>query len=410
MKSLSFVHLADLHLGYTQYNLPERREDFSRVFVEAVDRTLELKPDFAILAGDIFDSPRPSNQTLATAVRELRRLREAGVKVFATDGSHDMEPNVMTGTVLTPLHNAGLICYLPRLEGSAFRGEDYYIYGLPGSRSLMEADGKFPSYLKDKPPKPEPSAFNILVFHGALDDPRYSPPYFKPDIRVDHLPSGFQYYAGGHIHEPKRLEFKGGLLAYPGCLETTDYSEAAVEKGFYHVRVEAPDAVPRVERISVEKARRFIVEERDYSGMTPKAVFQESSNLLASLDSEGAVVVFLLKGQLPPGYRKSEVDVHGIRSSAPKALHTMVLNQMTEAELAEEDVFRLKEARELKTLAYRYLFEYFRHRYPGGVDVKMAKIALELLDPLIQGEEGKVKTLLEEAVEGFPAKDEGSKP
>ncbi|RLI37495.1 exonuclease SbcCD subunit D, partial [Candidatus Bathyarchaeota archaeon] len=45
MKPFSFVHVADIHLGYEQYNLAIRREDFKRAFEEVVDKTLELKPD-----------------------------------------------------------------------------------------------------------------------------------------------------------------------------------------------------------------------------------------------------------------------------------------------------------------------------------------------------------------------------
>ena len=64
MKAFSFVHAADLHLGYAQYNLDVRRKDFNNVFEELVDKTIALKPDFMILAGDIFEHARPSNSTL----------------------------------------------------------------------------------------------------------------------------------------------------------------------------------------------------------------------------------------------------------------------------------------------------------------------------------------------------------
>jgi hypothetical protein len=38
-------HAADLHLGYAQYGLEARREDFDRAFEELVNKTIELKPD-----------------------------------------------------------------------------------------------------------------------------------------------------------------------------------------------------------------------------------------------------------------------------------------------------------------------------------------------------------------------------
>jgi DNA repair exonuclease SbcCD nuclease subunit len=54
MKPFSFVHVADLHIGYAQYNLDVRREDFENAFKEVVDKTIELKPDFILIAGDLF--------------------------------------------------------------------------------------------------------------------------------------------------------------------------------------------------------------------------------------------------------------------------------------------------------------------------------------------------------------------
>ena len=49
MKPFSFVHVADLHLGYAQYNLDVRRQDFDNAFKEVVDETLELKPSFNLI-------------------------------------------------------------------------------------------------------------------------------------------------------------------------------------------------------------------------------------------------------------------------------------------------------------------------------------------------------------------------
>ncbi len=398
MKPFSFVHLADIHLGYMQYNLTERREDFTRVFVEAVEKTLKLKPSFVLLAGDIFDSPRPSNQTLATAIRELRKLKEAGIKVFAVDGSHDLEPNIMTGTILVPLHNAGLINYLPRLEGSCWVDENYYIYGVQSSRSLREADEKILRHIREKPPKPKPNLFNIFVFHGALDNPKYVPPYLKPDIRMEYLPEGFNYYAGGHVHEPTIQKFKTGILVYPGCLETTTYTEAKISKGFYYVEVESLDSPPKIERIEIENTRRFVVEEKDFSGKLPDQITLEAINQISKMDVEDAILVLLLKGELPPGSKKSQIDIPRIRGSAKKALHTVILNQMVEAEQLKLPP-KIKETKELKTVAYEYLLKMFREqKYPEDFCLKMAKVAIDILDPLLEGDEEKVKSILEEAV------------
>ena len=108
MKPFSFVHAADLHLGYSQYGLEARRQDFDNAFKELVDKTIELKPDFMIIAGDLFHQPRPSNVTLENTIRSFKRLKDAGIPVLTVDGSHDSAPNTITGTILYPLGQRGI--------------------------------------------------------------------------------------------------------------------------------------------------------------------------------------------------------------------------------------------------------------------------------------------------------------
>ncbi|MDQ7055413.1 MAG: hypothetical protein Q9M89_02505 [Persephonella sp.] len=43
---MRFVHISDTHLGYHQYGLKERAEDFFDVFLEAVEFAISKKVDF----------------------------------------------------------------------------------------------------------------------------------------------------------------------------------------------------------------------------------------------------------------------------------------------------------------------------------------------------------------------------
>lgn len=351
-----------------------------------------------IISGDVFDSPRPPNTTLATAVRVLRKLREAGIPVLTVEGSHDMEPNVITGTVLLPLHNAGLITYLPRLEGASWRNEECYVYGLRNFRGLKEADESLPKYYEEKPPKPHPSLFNIFVFHGALDSVPTLQSNIQPDIRADQIPEGFQYYAGGHLHKPVYCNFKGGVLAYPGCLETTAYDEAETEKGLLHVKVKDRETPPEIEKIKNETARPFRVLEKDLSNIPPDEITKEANRLLAESDREGEVLILILKGLLPISVKRSQINTPSIASTPRKALYVKVLNQLVEA-AKPEILLKLREARELKTAAYNYFLEVFSKRSGEEAGRRLAKAAVDLLGPLLSGEKSKVKELLEEAVE-----------
>jgi len=380
-----------------QYNLAERREDFSKAFKQCVEKTLALKPDFAILAGDIFDSPRPPNVTLATAIRELRRLKDAGIPVLAVDGSHDQEPNVLTGTVLIPLHNAGLLEYLPRRKGACWENERYYVYGLRSCRGLREADEKLPKYLQENPPQPRENKFNICVFHGCVEGLPGMSPVIRPDLRADHLPPDFDYYAGGHIHTTAQVEFKRGMLVYPGPIETNSYDEARVEKGFFHVKVEPKERRTTLERIPLEGTRRFIVQEHDFSNKPPSFIVEHTRQLLAAHDEEGAILVFIMNGSLPQGVRRSQVNLPDIRASAKKALHVIIVNNLAEA--TTPTLGLPKTSLELRTMAHSYMAQILTPQVGSEKSGKLASLAVEILDPLLKNDEEAVRTLLRRAAD-----------
>ena len=151
MKAFSFVHTADLHLGYAQYGLEVRRQDFDDAFNELVQKTIELKPDFMIISGDLFHQPRPSNVTLENAIKSFKRLRDANIPVLTVDGSHDSAPNSITSTILNPLDSAGLIHHLPRHVGASWKKSDCcYVYGIPNFRSRHKTEESLPAIYATK--------------------------------------------------------------------------------------------------------------------------------------------------------------------------------------------------------------------------------------------------------------------
>ncbi len=268
MKAFSFVHAADLHLGYAQYGLEARRQDFDNAFKELVDKTIELNPDFMIIAGDLFHQPRPSNVTLENTIRSFKRLKDADITVLTVDGSHDSAPNTVTGTILYPLDSAGLIHHLPRHRGACWRKPDScYVYGIPNFHNKHKTEEALPKFMAENPPAPKGNVCNIFVFHGAVDLPSVKPPYIEAELSPDQLPGGFNYYAAGHVHEQYQGKFKGGILAYSGCTETADYREAKYQKGFLqgHSKREVRNII---RTLSLTSPRKFIIFEQDFSGMS----------------------------------------------------------------------------------------------------------------------------------------------
>jgi DNA repair exonuclease SbcCD nuclease subunit len=401
LRAFSFVHAADLHLGYAQYGLEARREDFDKAFQELVDKTIQLKPDFVIIAGDLFHQARPSNTTLENAIKNFSRLREAGIPVLTVDGSHDSAPNVVTGTILNPLDSAGLIYHLPRHDGACWRKPDCcYVYGVPNYRTRRKTEELLPTFIEQNKPTPDPALFNIFVFHMALDLPSVKPPYMEAEAPPELIPEDFNYYAAGHVHTPYKEKFKNGLLVYSGCTETVNYDEAKNKKGFYHVKVDEKGTVSP-EFIELESTRKFVVLEQDFTGITPSKITEQAVQLVRGVDEEGTIIIPMLKGVLPAEASRAEVDVAQIRSAAERALFVHPLVLLRESEVSEEIVRSIFESefKDLKTKTLEYFLQIFSERYSRDEAEKIARLAVSLIEPLTKKQEEKVKQTIEELLE-----------
>ncbi len=398
MKPFSFVHAADLHLGYAQYGLEVRRQDFDNAFRELVDKTIELKVDFLIIAGDLFHQARPSNVTLENTIRSFKRLKDAGITVLTVDGSHDSAPNTITGTILYPLDSAGLIHHLPRHSGACWRKQDCCcVYGIPNFHNKHKTQEALPKFMAENQPTPEKGVYNIFVFHGTLDQPNLKPPYIEAELSPEQLPNDFNYYAAGHVHERYVEKFKGGVLVYSGCTETADYREAVYPKGFMYVRVNEKCEVD-LQAIDLSSSRRFIILKQDFNGLASSKITELMTQQVRDNDSEGAIIIPVLTGTLPVEASRSEIDTGKIRNAAEKALlvHPLVLLKET---AISDDVARSifeSEFKDLRTKAYDYFLEIFTQRYGREEAEKIAHSALNLIEPLSRKQEDKVKKLIEE--------------
>jgi len=399
LKPFSFVHAADLHLGYSQYGLEARRQDFDDAFKELVDRTVQLKPDFLIIAGDLFHQARPSNHTLENTIRSFKRLKDAGIPVLTVDGSHDSAPNTITSTILYPLDSAGLIIHLPRHQGACWSKKDCcYVYGIPTYHNRQKTQEALPKFMAENQPTPKAGVANIFVFHGAVDLPSVKGP-FEAEILPEELPNGFCYYAAGHVHERFVGKFKDGILVYSGCIETVGYDEAKYPKGFFHVKVnEKGEAAP--EPIDLSSPRRFVLAEQDFTGMSSSKITELAIQIVREADEEGAVVIPVLKGTLPAEANRTEIDIAKIRCAGEKALlvHPIVL--LKETSVSDEIVRSIFESgfKDLKTKAFEYFQQIFADRYGKEEAEKNSKAALNLIEPLIRKQDEKVKQVIEDLV------------
>ncbi|PMB75019.1 MAG: hypothetical protein C0193_02480, partial [Candidatus Bathyarchaeota archaeon] len=213
------------------------------------------------------------------------------------------------------------------------------------------------------------------------------------------IPEGFNYYAAGHVHTPYKGKFKTGMLVYPGSTETINYDEAKVEKGFYYVEV-SENGEPSPQFIKLNSPRKFIVLEQDFTGVTATKITELVVQLVKGADEEGAILVPVLRGVLPAETSRAEVDVAQIRSAAEKALlvHPVVLLRESEVpEAVVRSIFE-SEIKDLKTKSFEYFLQIFSERYSREEAEKIARAALNLIEPLTKKQDEKVKQVLEELI------------
>jgi DNA repair exonuclease SbcCD nuclease subunit len=252
--------------------------------------------------------------------------------------------------------------------------------------------------MTEKPPVPEENVANIFVLHGAVDLQGVKPPYMEAELAPEMLPSGFGYYAAGHIHERFSTKFKNGYLVYSGCMETAGYDEAKYPKGFNYVQGDETGEFC-IEPLELFSPRQFIIlDETDFSGMTSAKITEIATQMVKDADMDGVVLIPVLKGTLPAEASRTEIDISKIRSAGEKALlvHPVVL--LKETAVSEEVVRSIFEGnfKDLKTKAFEYFVEIFSERYSKEEAEKIAHSALALIDPLTRKQEEKVKQTIEE--------------
>lgn len=361
--SFSFIHTADLHLGTMQYGLEERRKDFSEAFSHVVDAALKSEVDFFIIAGDFFDNPRPSSATLTLAISELKRLKEQKIPVLAVNGSHDTSQTAET-SILTPLDKAELLHFLPLSGSEGWSNKDCYVYGLFNYSSRLRLIQELPAFLHENPPKPE-KPFNICVLHQGIEWPGLSVPY-PMEIHPKELPSGFQYYASGHLHRHAvfRLKDSDAFFVYPGATETKDLREAEEKKGFCYVQVHSRDQV-EIEHREIP-SRRFLRATIECNDLDPSEITEKAIKTLEKLDCDGCIIALTLGGVLRRGFKRYQVDLNSIFAARKKALYFQILNHLSEPYLRTTPTTKTHHPRDLHERVLPYLQQFLSGYYLSG--------------------------------------------
>jgi DNA repair exonuclease SbcCD nuclease subunit len=290
---MQFAHLSDSHLGYRQYGLVKREDDFIQVFQDAIDEVVSERPDFAVHSGDLFEYSRPPVKAILAAQTGFEKLREAGIPVYCVPGNHDivMRRNSIPPQVL--FKEVGVRVLSPQHPFHIHDG--VFIGGAPYASKYHR---KYQlERLEQLKRDSEGHKKKVLVLHQGLN--KYIPVDYE--LELEDLPVGFDYYAMGHIHDRIVDEYGGGVLAYAGSSEMWRFNELPDYlkngKGFYLVDISGDMA--EVEKIDLRLPRELIkksiqIQELDES-------LTELSSHIGGLGKPPLVMVMVKGGNLNRG-------------------------------------------------------------------------------------------------------------
>ena len=252
----TFVHTADNHLGYEQYGIKERFNDFARAFLSVIDAAIARQADCFLIAGDLFNKRAIDALTLMQAKSGLERLKEAGIPAIAIEGNHDrtyyrdgvswlqflcwehllvlLNPIIHEGVIsLTPWDSESLLGAYTDLKGGRMR-----IYGLPwygaGTARVVE------SFAHELAAARETEAeagveYRVLLMHTGIEGivpQMHGLPTYEQFLPLRGL---VDYLGLGHVHKQYSRD---DWMYNPGSTETWGAEESAWDRGYYVVTVD----------------------------------------------------------------------------------------------------------------------------------------------------------------------------
>lgn len=296
---MRFVHAADIHLdspltGLRSYEgapVEMLRSATRAAFTKLIDEAIAEQVDFLVIAGDLYDGSWRDHNTGIYFVKEMGRLKKAGIPAFILYGNHDAESE-MTKSLVMPDN----VSVFETRRASTFKLDRLNV-ALHGRsfKTAATTENLVPNY-----PDPIPNWLNIGVLHTALEGNSAHARYAPCEVAELHA-KGYDYWALGHVHDYWH-DVKGpSNIVFPGNLQGRHIRETG-PKGAVLVTADE-NGIQKVDRLFVN-VLRWTLREVDVSaaGNLEEVARLVGASLESLLDeSEGLpqAVRVVLTGKTP---------------------------------------------------------------------------------------------------------------
>ena len=325
---MRIAHLADLHLGFRQYQRQspsgnnQREADVARATRQAIDAVISEAPDLILIAGDVFHQVRPSNPMILFALRELTRLRLAlpATPVVMIAGNHDLPRATETGCILALFRTIGITVVEHEPERLRFPGLGLSLFAVPDRLGQP-----LPALTTDSDAR-----WNVLLLHGEVQG-------VLPEraVMVDRSPSEvtiaelqqahWDYVALGHYHVHRQVAERAWYAGSLDYVSSNAWGEIAEQrqhgvpgKGFAVHDLDSGEH----SFVSLPADRRFIdLEAVDARALAPADVDALVADRIAQVPGGIDDAVVRLVVREIPRHVARDLDHKAIRDYKRRALH-----------------------------------------------------------------------------------------
>ncbi|MCK4324046.1 MAG: DNA repair exonuclease [Armatimonadetes bacterium] len=218
MDKLRLVHTADVHLGRSSTAFGpaarEHRQRLQQAFERCVACCTEQGVQLLVIAGDLFDSPRPPESAAEFARAQLVRLttQSPAVSTVLAPGTHDP---VQPGSIYQRWQAQGLPSGVHLLSAEQ------------PTVNLAELDVAVTFGENTGDLRPDPAArWNIGVIHGSVQIPGLVDDDSVIFTQDQLAATGMDYVALGHWHSFGEYSQGGVVALYPGSPEIVGLDQA----------------------------------------------------------------------------------------------------------------------------------------------------------------------------------------
>lgn len=378
---MKFLHISDVHLGCTRYQLDDSPKDFYKAWVDVLQKyAIDEQVDFVVMAGDFFHKRNVPPETMNHAFAGLSLLKDAGIPCVSIEGNHDQKHNDSEYSWLRSLENWKLIHIVePRnVEGKFVYDEwdydsEHYIRGgyidIGNARIFgsawygASANWAIPMLTEAIKENRREGAFHILLLHTDVEGHQTHPIPALSMANLKELKSVTDYVALGHTHKSYEID---NWAFNPGSLEITKIDEFKETRGAWLVEVGEDNQV-NAKHIRDYTQRPFQRIGFDVSGFAETKEITEGvlnkvkgEARIAEENQPRPIIEITLRGHL--GFPNSLLEMQKIREETQAmtmALHVRLKNHSAPIEYAvaadlEEDASREKlERRVIEDLIFR---------------------------------------------------------